>query len=60
MKKLELKQMENVQGGNMNQRNCGIAGVLIVGGLIGAVFSLGLGLTVAAGAAGVAANGNCF
>ncbi len=60
MKTLELNQMERVSGGDMDQRNCMAAGAIIVLGVVAACFSFGVGLGIAAGGAGVAANGNCF
>lgn len=60
MKKMELKHMENVQGGRVSQRNCGILGLVIVGGLFGAIFSAGVGLGIAAGGVVGAASGDCF
>lgn len=59
MKKLELNQMKNLEGG-INQRNCGLLGVAIVGGAIAGFFSLGGGWVFAGAAALTAASGDCF
>jgi hypothetical protein len=56
MKKLELNQMENLEGGGMNQRNCGITGLVIVGGL----FFGPVGWGISAAAVLTAASGDCF
>ncbi|MDR7209780.1 hypothetical protein [Flavobacterium piscis] len=42
MKKSELNQMENLEGG-IDQRNCGLLGAAIVGGAIAGLFSFGGG-----------------
>ena len=56
MKKLELNQMENLNGEGMNQRNCGITGLVI----IAAVFFGPVGWGISAAAVLTGASGNCF
>ncbi|ATA74696.1 MULTISPECIES: hypothetical protein [Capnocytophaga] len=59
MKKLELNQMENVQGGEISQRNCGILGVgIVVGSVIGVFNPIGWGLAITS--FGAAAASDCF
>jgi|688.fasta_scaffold631906_1 hypothetical protein len=58
MKKLELNQMENLEGGGSNQRNCGVMG-LVIG--VSAIFCwTGVGAGICAGAILTAANSDCF
>ena len=59
MKKLELGQMESLEGG-INQRNCMVLGAFIVAGGIAGFCTLGWGWDVAAAAAMTAASGDCF
>lgn len=59
MKTLNLKQMEVIEGG-VDQRNCSLLGLAIVGGAIGGLFSFGGGWVFAGAAALTAANSNCF
>lgn len=59
MKKLELNQMEGLEGAS-NQRNCMVLGGFIVGGAVAGFFSLGWGWGVASAAALTAANSDCF
>ena len=59
MKKLELNQMENLEGA-ISQRNCMILGGFIFGGVIAGFFSFGGGWAVASGAAIAAASSDCF
>jgi hypothetical protein len=59
MKKLELNQMESLEGG-ANQRNCGILGLTIIGGIVAGVVSGGAGWYFAAGAVIAAASEDCF
>ena len=57
MKKLELNQMENLEGGVSN-RNCAVIG-LVIG--ISAAFSwTGVGVGIFAGAILTGANSDCF
>jgi hypothetical protein len=53
MKKLDLHQMENLEGG-VSQRNCGILGLTIVAS---AIFG---GWVVTIGAVAAAATADCF
>ncbi len=59
MKKLELNQMENLEGG-VNQRNCGLLGLAIVGGAVAGVFSFGGGWVFAGAAFLTALGSDCF
>ena len=59
MKKLELNQMENLEGG-VSQRNCGILGLAIIGGAVAGLFSGGAGWYFAGGAVIAAASADCF
>ncbi len=59
MKKLALNQMEIVEGG-LDQRNCGLLGLAIVGGGIAGCFSFGAGWAFAGAAALTAAGSGCF
>lgn len=52
--------MEMIEGGRMNQRNCGISGACIAVGVIANFFSYVCGWKVAAACAGMALTGNCF
>ena len=59
MKKLELNQMENLEGG-LDQRNCGLLGVAIVGGAIAGLLTFGGGWIFAGAAALTAGGSGCF
>ncbi len=59
MKRLELNQMESLEGG-VDQRNCGLLGVAIVGGAVAGLFTLGGGWLFAGAAALTAAGSGCF
>lgn len=59
MKKLEVNQMENLEGG-INQRNCMVLGGFIVVGAIAGLATIGWGWGVSAAAALTAASGDCF
>lgn len=59
MKKLELKQMENLEGG-VDQRNCAMLGVTIIGGAVGGFASFGGGWIFAGGAFLTAMGAGCF
>lgn len=60
MKKLNLKQMEMIEGGRMNQRNCLITGLGIMVGVAVGVAGNGGGWAFAAGTFFVAVSGDCF
>lgn len=59
MKKLELNQMTALEGG-VNQRNCGLLGLGIVGGAISGGLSFGAGWAFAGACFIAAASSNCF
>lgn len=59
MKNLNVNQMEILSGG-VNQRNCGILGLVIVGSAIAGFVSGGGGWLVTLGAVGAAASADCF
>lgn len=60
MKTLNLKEMEMIKGGGMNQRNCLLTGLGIMGGFAAGVLGKSSGFTFVAGALYVAASGDCF
>ncbi|WP_291399527.1 hypothetical protein [Daejeonella sp.] len=60
MKTLNLKEMEVIEGGGMNQRNCGISGACIAIGVIAGFASFGLGWKAAGACAAIALAGDCF
>jgi hypothetical protein len=60
MKELSLNQMEMVGAGGMNQRNCMLAGGVMVAGVALGFFSFGYGFALATGALLVAIAGDCF
>lgn len=59
MKKLEITQMESLQGGT-NGRNCMIMGGLILATGIGGIFTGGAAWLASAGIAAAAAQADCF
>jgi len=60
MKELPIEKMEMVSGGDMDQRNCMIAGGVIVIGLFVSIVAPVYGVPLAAGAALAGMSGNCF
>jgi hypothetical protein len=59
MKKLDLKQMENLEGG-VDQRNCMILGGVIVASAVGGFFSAGAAWFATVAAIGAAGASDCF
>lgn len=60
MKKLEISQMENLQG-STNPRNCMLLGGLIAGSAIAGFFTAGSAWAITAvGVAAAAMQGDCF
>lgn len=60
MKKLNVSQMENLQGG-ANSRNCLVLGVLTgLAGIAGMAFWSGTALLAGGGFAATGASSNCF
>jgi len=60
MKALNIERMEMVNGGGISQRNCGIFGLGIVGGIMIGPFSAGVGFALAITSFAGAAASDCF